>query len=83
MIHGIDMKIMIHFIRAKTEWIIAKMLGKVNGSINIPNIKMFSIPSQTAAIMPKIDIIYPTLLIFDVWSYLRATKIDELKRTNP
>ena len=34
------------------------MLGNVNGSINIVNIKIFSIPSQTAAIMPKIDIIY-------------------------
>ena len=63
MIHGIEMKIIIHFIRANTEWSIAKMLGKVKGSISIANIKIFSIPSQIAAIMPKIAIIYPTLLI--------------------
>ncbi|GAH03724.1 unnamed protein product [marine sediment metagenome] len=59
------------------------MLGKVKGSISIANIKIFSIPSQIAATMPKIDIIYPNLFILEDWSYFRATKIDALKRTNP
>ena len=83
MIHGIEMKIIIHLIRAKIEWIIAKMLGNVKGSINIVKINIFSIPSHIAAMIPKIDIIYPILLSLVEGLYFRATKIEPLKRTNP
>lgn len=82
-IPGNEMKIKIHFIKAKKECKIAKAFENPNGSINMDKIKIFSIPSQIAAVIPKKEIKIPVLLAKDDFSYVLAINNDALKRTNP
>ena len=73
----------IHLINANIECEMAKKLGNPVGSPSIAKMKIFSIPSQLAAITPQIAIKTLNCPIFEETPNLLAISIEALKRIVP
>lgn len=75
--------IVTNLMRANMEWIIPKILGNPNGSVNIMRMKPFSIASQTAAVIPRSAVKYPRCRAVVPSSKLRASISESEKKRRP